>query len=137
MPSISDYEEISFLGLEITPVQWRGDRLRFRAGGGRGSSAVVGPSYGLWGWELAADVLADDSDYVDQINSMPSYQYYQDFIQRHTTGDEEIFIIDFRGRKFFASFADNGHSGEMLTYDLLSMGGVRVEMRTVDGIPLH
>lgn len=135
MSDFLSYDELSLAGLEIEPVDLRVERLTAKFGGGYGASAAVGHESGLWGWELGAEVLADDTSYQDQIGGLPSFEYYRQFFLDHTVGAAgEIFQIDFRGRKFHCSFADDAISGSMLTYDLFSLAGVRLEMRRVPGI---
>lgn len=135
MPSILDYDELNLTGLEIEPVELRVERLRASFGGGYGANAAVGAASGLWGWELSSEVVTDDSSYSDTIAGVPSAEYYFQFFLDHTVGDSDpVFMIDFRGRKFHCSFADDSISGSMLTYDLFSLSGVRLEMRRVPGI---
>jgi hypothetical protein len=135
MVSILDYDELSLLGLDIEPIELRVERLKASFGSGYGASAAVGHPSGLWGWEIGAEVLADDASYVDQIEGLPSFEYYRQFYLDHTVGDAgEIFQIDFRGRKFHCAFSDDSISGSMHTYDLFSLSGVKLEMRRVPGI---
>lgn len=132
-PDISIYEELDLTGMEITPFKWRGERLKASFGSGRGASARVGAAHGIWGWEISSDVLPDDEDYGNMVNGLPRMEYYTDFIRRHTLGTRDIFLIDFRGRKYHASFAENKIGGNMLSYDVFDMSGVEIEMRTVAG----
>lgn len=44
-----------------------------------------------------------------------------------------VFIIDFRGKKYHASFVDTKVSFEVFTYDLFA-GGVDIKQRKVSGI---
>lgn len=120
--------------MEIDPIGWSGEIIRHKFGSGYGVKTVVGDPAGLWGWVIASDALVDDAAYNDQIGGKPSFQYYFDFIKDHTTGDRDVFIIDFRGRKYHASFAEASIEGVMHTYDLFGLSGVRIEMRRVDGI---
>lgn len=132
-PDIADYEELDLTGMEIDSVSWKGERLTADFGGGRGASARVGPAHGLWGWTIESAALPDDESYGNLISSKPRFEYYTDFIRRHTLGSQEIFLIDFRGRKYHASFEDNDIGGSMHTYDLFDLGGVKIKMRTVQG----
>lgn len=120
--------------MEIEPVRWDGEIIRHKFGSGYGIKTVVGDPAGVWGWVIASDALVDDAAYNDQIDNKPSFQYYFDFIKDHTTGGRDVFIIDFRGRKYHASFADASIEGAMHTYDLFGLSGVRLEMRRVSGI---
>lgn len=134
MPTIEDYVELNLAGMEIGAIEWKGERLTADFGSGYGASAVVGHASGLWGWEIMSDCLPDDEDYQNEIGGLPRFEYYFNFIRDHITGDTDIFEIDFRGRKFHASFEENSISGEMLTYDLFSLSGVKLKQRRVPGI---
>lgn len=135
MPLFDDYDELNLTGIEIEPVELRVERLKASFGGGYGANASVGSSHGLWGWEIGSECLPDDADYQDLIAGVPRFQYYKDFFLDHTVGDSnEVFAIDFRGRKFHCSFADDSISGVMHSYDLFSLSGIKLEMRKVPGI---
>lgn len=133
MPYITDITELDLTGMDITAYEWKGERLSCEYGAGYGDSAVVGPTSGLWGWEISSDCLPDASSYKNLINGLPRMQYYQEFIRDHITGDEEIFVIDFRGHKFHASFVENSISGAMHSYDVFGMEGVKIKQRRVAG----
>lgn len=133
MPALDTFEELSLVGLEIDGISWRGERLTADYGSGYGDEAATGAESGLWGWELSSEALPDDEDYGNLINGMPRFEYYRDFIQRHTTGTTAIFRIEFRGKYYHASFAEPEWAGEMHTIDLFSMDGVAVKMRRVRG----
>ncbi|MBV9214823.1 MAG: hypothetical protein JO053_01495 [Acidobacteria bacterium] len=125
--------ELDLSGLEIESYSWQGDRLRVKYGGGYGDAAVVGPAHGLWGWTVVSDCLPDAAGYNNLVGGLPRMQYYQQFIRDHITGDTEIFIIDFRGKKFHASFVENSITGAMHSYDVFGMEGVQIEMRRIPG----
>lgn len=135
MPSILDYDELNLTGMDIAPVSLRVERLTARFGSGYRAAAAVGPASGLWGWEIGSECLPDDADYQNLIESKPRFQYYEEFYRDHTVGDaSDIFVIDFRGKKYHAAFADNEISGEMQSYDVFSLSGVKLEMARVPGI---
>jgi hypothetical protein len=133
MPLLSDYEELDLSALEIDGYQFNGNRIRAVFGDGYSESATNGHANGLWNWSLSSTVVVDDEDYNDQINGVPSFAYYYDFIKRHTTGDQDVFVIEWRGHKYLAEFTDNGFGGEMHTVDLFSMDGVEIRQRRVAG----
>lgn len=122
--------ELDLTGLNIDTVRWRGERLRARFGGGRGAYAVVGPTHGLHGWTLSAGVLPDNDQ--DEINNVSRFEYYYEFFKARTTGDEEVFIIEWRNRRWHAAFVEDNVSYETFTSDLYA-GGVEIEQRTVEG----
>lgn len=138
MPTISDYDELDLTGLEIGAISLKVERLTCDFGSGYGASASVGTGSGLWGWELSSEVVTDDDSYNDLIESVPSFQYYEQFFRDHTEGDAgDLFVIDFRGQKFLASFDTDSIGGEMHTYDLFSLDGVKVKMRRTAGMDFN
>jgi hypothetical protein len=133
MPDLSDYQQLSLVGLEIDSVGWKGAKLEAKFGAGYGSSAVVAPA-GLHTWSLSSGLLPDEEAYGRLIEDLPRFQYYLGFFQEHTTGGRDVFEIEFRGRRYHASFVDAEISAEMLTIDLFSTEGVQVRQRKVPGI---
>lgn len=135
MPLLSDYRELSLVGLEIDEVGWKGTRLRAEFGGGYGAFALpLGNSGGLHRWTLSSGALPDDDAYQNLIEGVPRFQYYFDFFKDHTEGDEEIFMIEFRGKYYHAAFAEPEISAGMETIDLFTMDGVEIIQRKVSGI---
>ena len=136
MPSLlTDFDELDLTGLEIEPVKLDVERLTAKFGAGYRRSAAVGPTSGLWGWELASGALPDDEDYGNLIDGVPRFEYYETFFRDHTVGDAgDIFQIDFRGKKYHAAFASNSISGNMHTYDVFDLSGVALEMARSEGI---
>jgi hypothetical protein len=134
MPLLTGYAELDLTGMEIESLSWKGARLKTKFGNGYGAFAVAGSASGLWGWEIASECLPDDDSYGDLIEGVPRFVYYFEFVKAHTTGTEEIFIIEWRGEKYHASFEENSLSGTMQTIDLFSLSGVKIEMRRVPGV---
>lgn len=132
MPDISTYDELSLVGMEIDDLGWTGNRLRANFGDGYGASAVNGNANGLHRWAISSQALPDDADYGDLIAGVPRFQYYWDFFKDHTTGANDVFLIEWRGRKYFAEFVDNTISPEMHTIDLFG-AGVEIRQRRVTG----
>lgn len=134
-PTISSFDTLDLTGMEIDPITFTVERLSAKFGGGFRADARVGASYPLWGWEIASDCLPDDTAYGNLIAGKTRMAYYTDFIVDHTVGDESaVFIISFRGKKYFAAFADNDFSGVMETIDLFGLSGVKIEYARVAGI---
>lgn len=133
MPSLSDYENLSLVGLEIDSVSWQAPRLTANFGDGYGATALVGSSAGLHRWSLSSGCLMDADNYGNFIGGKPRFQYYLDFIQEHLT-TKDVFEISFRGKRYHASFVNNNFDAEMLTYDLFSTEGVEIKQRRVEGI---
>lgn len=133
MPELSDFQEISLQGMEFDTVTWRGEILRAEFGAGYGAKAVVGDPGGLHRWAISSECLPGDVDYGNLIEGKPRFDYYFDFIRDHITGDRDVFQIDYRGKKYHASFAEPEFGAEVLTYDLFN-GGIEIRQRRVKGI---
>lgn len=132
---LTDLDELNLAGMEIGAIGFSVERLSTRFGGGVRADASVGIGYPLWGWEIESDCLPDDTDYGDLIEGKPRFEYYHDFIIDHTIGSSSnIFLIDFRGKRYTAAFADNDFAGMMQSYDLFGMSGVKLEYARVPGI---
>jgi hypothetical protein len=128
------HEELDLTGINIDGYRWQPSVLKANYGDGYKDLAVVGDAAGLWRWSLHSDCLPDDPIY-SPINGLARFDYYWDFFQRHTTGagvGGDVFIIEFRGKKWHAGFAENYISGDALTADLFN-GDVEVEQRRVKG----
>lgn len=132
--ALSDYEELDLTGLEIDGYLWKGNKKRASFGSGFGAVARNGHVNGEWSWTLSSAVVVDSEAYNDQIDGMPSAQYYFEFFKRHTTGDQDIFVIEWRGHKYLAEFVENGIGGEMHTVDLFSIEDVAIRQRRVSGL---
>ena len=53
----------------------------------------------------AVDEIRSPADH-SLIDSVPRFEYYFEFFKAHTTGTTDIFIIEFRGKQYHASFVD-------------------------------
>lgn len=136
MPSLSDYEEFDFNVLEIDNVSWSGNKLRANFGHGYAAIAVTGNAGGLHRWTVSSGMLPDDESYgnlVGESDDETRFGYVFDFFKRHTTGDQDVFIVDFRGRKYFAEFAENSWSAAMESIDVFSMESIEIKQRRVAG----
>lgn len=134
MPELSDFATLNLSGMEIAPVSWKGSRLSVSFGDGYGASARVGSAAGLWGWSVESGCLPDDDSYGHLINSLPRFQYYFEFFKEHILGDRDVFELEFRGKRYHASFVQNEFTGEMLTIDLFSVENLEIKQRRVEGI---
>jgi hypothetical protein len=123
--------ELDLEGMNIDSVKWGGSVLRANFGDGYGDAAVVGLASGLHTWALSSGCLPDDEVW-GTIEGVSRFAYYWDFFKSHTTGETEIFIIEWRGGKYHASFVDTEMSAEVFTADLFS-GGVQVKQRRITG----
>lgn len=137
MPDISDYQELSLVGMDIDDFAWAGGTLRTRFGGGYGASALVAPASGLHRWSISSGCLPGDAVYGALIEGKPRADYYFDFFREHTTGGREVFQFEFRGKKYHASFVNDGIEFQRHTEDLFSNGGVEIEQRRVMGITYY
>lgn len=131
-PDISVYRELSLEGMNLDSVDWGGSILRAEYGDGYGDEALVGSANGNHRWALSPVALVDDASYGDQIEGVPSFAYYWDFFKEHTTGARSVFLVEFRGRKYFASFVETRMSAEIFTSDLFG-AGVEIRQRRVRG----
>jgi hypothetical protein len=134
MPLITDYDELDLDVMDIDDLSWRGDRLRANFGGGYGAVANVGPPNGLHRWTLSDGGVLPDRTSADclPVGNQSRFDYIWNFFKDHTTGSQEIFVIEFRGRKYFACFAEPEISMERFTDDLYS-GGLEIVQRRVAG----
>jgi hypothetical protein len=128
------YDEISLEGMDIDEVGWTGSRLRVSFGHGYGAFALTGNAAGLHRWKISSGGLLPDRDGADYlpIDGVSRFEYYYEFFIDHTTGAEEIFIIQWRGKKYHACFAEPTQSFEQFTSDLYN-GGVEIRQRRVAG----
>jgi hypothetical protein len=127
---VLDIDELDLTGMDIDSVGWRGEVIRKSFGGGRGAAARVGSVGGLHRWSLSSGLMPDDTR--DLIGSDSRFEYYFSFFKEHTTGDQEVFMLEFRGKKYHAAFADVEVNFERFTDDLFG-GGVEIVQRTLDG----
>lgn len=132
MPGVFEFDELDMTGMNFDTVGWGGEVIRKSLGGGRGVSALVGNVGGLHRWALSAGVLPGDDDYGNLVDGTNRFDYYFDFFREHTTGDQEVFIIEWRNKKYHAAFTEPSIEFEVFTSDLFA-GGVSVEQRTVEG----
>jgi hypothetical protein len=128
---LADYEEIDLTGLDIDGWKRGFSVITHKLGEGVTVAARVGSTHGMWSWTLSSGAQPDRD--TDQINSLSRFEYYQDFIQRHTTGDTRVFVIDFRGKKWTAVFPNVEESGSMHTYDLFDISDVQIDQEVVTG----
>jgi hypothetical protein len=128
------YDEINLTGMQIDSVDWAGSVLRANFGHGYGAFARTGNAAGLHYWKLSDGGVLPDRTTADclPISGQSRFDYYYEFFKSHTTGTEEIFIIQWRGKKYHACFVDPKQSFERFTEDLFS-GGVDIRQRRVAG----
>jgi len=133
MPDLSDYTAINLNGMEIEDFDWEGEVLEVSFGAGYGATAVLNTP-GLHQWRIFSGCLPGDAAYENLINSKPRWDYYFDFFVDHTTGPTRIFEINFRGKRYHASFVDKKISAQMFTYDLFGECTLAIQQRRVAGI---
>lgn len=133
------YDEIEVsVGMMIEGTKWTGDTLRVDFGGGFGAAALVGPAHGLYLWTLKQAQLPGDSDLVP-INAQSRLDYYLNFFKDHTTGATEIFIIEWRGKKYHASFVENDMDVARAAFKIgmpewYTGGGLKIRQRKLEGV---
>jgi hypothetical protein len=127
------YEELDLTGMDFDTVEREFAVLKANFGEGYGAGALVGSSAGLHHWTLSSGCLPADDDRGSPIDGQPRFDYYWDFFQARMAEADGIFIIDFRGKKYHASFVDTKISMDVFTFDLFG-GGVAIRQRRVAGI---
>lgn len=132
MPDITDYRELSPVGINIDETVRRFAVLRAQFGEGYGAGALVGSANGTHRWTLSAGVWPDDEDYGNLIEGMPRMEYYWSFFCEHVANGNRPFLIEWRGRKYFASFENVEQSVEVFTSDLFA-GNMVISQRRVAG----
>lgn len=120
--------------MQVDSFDWAGSVLRANFGHGYGAFARTGNAAGLHYWKLSDGGVLPDRTTADclPIGGQSRFDYYYEFFKSHTTGSEEIFIIEFRGKKYHACFVEPKQSFERFTEDLFS-GGVDIKQRRVVG----
>ncbi len=130
---LADYEELDLTGIDIDAGSFAGQVIRKSFGGGFKRKIRVGPSYLLPRWKLSSGAWPDREE-SGTINSLSRWDYYYDFFQRFTTGDDDVFVIDFNDRKWTVRFAVTELPFNMHSYDLFdNADGVEVEYAFVPG----
>lgn len=119
-------------GMDFDSVERGFPTLRADYGGGYQDAAIVAGTGGLHRWMLSSGCLPGDVDYGSLIEGQPRFDYYFDFFKRHTTGEDDVFIIVFREKTYHVGFVETEISFEVFTIDLFA-GGVEIEQRRVDG----
>jgi hypothetical protein len=127
------YVELSLQGMDFDTVDLEVSVLKANFGEGFGAGALVGSSAGLQRWKLSSGSLPGDAaKYGSLIDSKARFDYYWDFFKARMAEGDGVFIVDFRGKKFHASFAETKFSFEVFTYDLFG-GGIEIRQRRVSG----
>ena len=81
----------------------------------------------------SAGIWLDDLDMLT-IDGVSRFEYYWEFFKRHTTGDNDIFVIDWRERFWHASFVDPGISVSKFKNQLIyESTGIKIMQRRVLG----
>ncbi len=132
MPILSDFEELDLTGMDIDRVDWIGDKIVKRFPGGFRASAIVGPLSGRHGFTLSSGCLPDDVT-ISPIDSVSRFEYYYEFFKARTLGAQEIFVIEWRSKKWHVAFTEPQTSYERFTDDLFA-GGVSLEGVRVKGV---
>jgi hypothetical protein len=126
------YEELDLTGMDFDTAEREFSVLKASFGEGYGAGALVGSSAGLHLWALSSGALPGDVAYGSLIDGQARFDYYWDFFKARMAEGDGIFVIDFRGKKYHASFVETKMSAEVFTFDLFG-GGVQVRQRRVPG----
>jgi hypothetical protein len=127
------YAELDLTGMDFDSVDFEVAVLKANFGEGYGAGALVGSSAGLHKWKLSSGALPGDASYGSLIDGEARFDYYWDFFKARMAEGNGIFIVDFRGKKYHASFVEPRLSFEVFTYDLFG-GGIEIEQRRVSGV---
>lgn len=120
--------------MRLETVEWHGQILRVSFGDGYGAKANVGHASGLHKWSMrSGGVWPDFTEWGLTIGGLARFEYYWEFFKAHTTGTTDIFIIEFRGKKYHASFVDDAISMDKIKRMLLYEGSVEIQQRRVSG----
>lgn len=128
---ITDYDELSLEGVNIDQTVRRFSVLKVSFGDGYESGALVGAANGLHRWTLSAGAWPDSATY-GQINGKTWMEYYWSFFQSHVSAGNTPFLIEWRGRKYFASFDNVEQTVEVFTSNLFA-GNLTITQRRVAG----
>lgn len=126
------FETLSLEGMNIDSVEWSISELTADYGEGYGDAVLTGAAAGLHRWALSAGVLPDDADYGSLISGDPRFEYYFSFFKARKAEGDGVFIVEWRGLNWHASFVGPSISFEQFTSDLFA-GGVEIRQRRVVG----
>ena len=129
-------EELNTTALKVDQADWSGDALIASGGGGIRYKTIVGPTWGNYRWHITTDKSIPGDGYGLLISSFSWFDYYLDFFQRHTTGDVDAFILEFRSKKWTVGFVDQKFpfTKVRLMNELFGTGGLDVQYFRVSGI---
>jgi hypothetical protein len=127
------YEELDLTGMDFDTVDLEVSVLKANFGEGYGAGALAGSSAGLHHWTLSSGCLPGDDDYGNLINGQNRFDYYWDFFKARMAEGDGVFIVEFRGKEYHASFVDTKISADVFTLDLFG-GGVAIRQRRVSGV---
>lgn len=128
---ITDYDELSLEGVNIDQTVRRFSVLKASFGDGYESGALVGAANGLHRWTLSSGAWPDSATY-GQINGKTWMEYYWSFFQSHVSAGNTPFLIEWRGRKYFASFDNVEQTVEVFTSNLFA-GNLTITQRRIAG----
>lgn len=120
-------------GLRIESIAWTGAVLRASFGSGYGAKALVGNASGLHRWSIHSGGIWWDGLDDMTIDGVSRFEYYWEFFKTHTTGEADIFIIEWRDRFYHASFADVEMSVEKFKNETIYQGGFEIVQRRIAG----
>jgi hypothetical protein len=94
--------------------------------GYRATRLLVGNAAGLHTWELSrwrsfARSRRPATHRAARSILFQRFEYYWEFFKDHTTGTTEVFILEWRSKKYHASFAEPELGFEQLTADLFAI----------------
>lgn len=132
---LADYEELDTTALKISQVAWGGDVIRKSFGGGNKRKINVGTTYGRYKWKLTNKNHTPGEGYGLTINSLTRFDYYLDFFQRFTTGEDDVFVVGFRSKKWTVRLSETNFNAEpdRILSELFKSIGVEIEYAFVPG----
>jgi hypothetical protein len=135
---LSQYQALNPIGVRLEEVGWAGSRLRADFGNGYGVKSNVGAQSGLHSWNMvSAGIWLDTLDQLT-VEGVSRFEYYWDFFKRHTTGADDVFVLDWGGskgapKKWHASFVDSDISVAKFKNQLIyNQGGIPITQRRLD-----
>lgn len=128
------FEVMNMVGLRLEGISWGGAVLRVEFGpDGLGAQARVGSEGGVHGWSMhSAGIWLDELGMLT-VGGVSRFEWHWEFFKRHTTGDTDIFVVEWRDEFYHASFKDTEITVDKFKNALIYEGGVEVKQRRITG----
>lgn len=130
---LSDYRTLSLEGLNIDECDRGYSVLKAKLADGYEAGLMVGEDEGDHRWVLSSGVWPDNWSYT--VEGVPWMEYYWSFFQSHVSAGQKPFLVEWRGRLYFASFEEAEIGVEVFSSNLFAPTGVTIYQRRVRGYP--